>query len=145
MLQAASYEAIAQPALNVWDTLKSMPGTEQGLAPMLVDPGVKKSAKNGSEIVKDPRFTTTHITLGARGDSYYEYMLKQYLVGGKKDKKLLDMYTESMRGVRDLLLRETKPCVSPPTHARLNHQSDSRSKLPGRISVLDCISEMLTL
>ena len=117
MLQAASYEAIAQPALGVWDTLKDMPGTQQGLAPMLVDPGLPKKSKNGTEHARVPHFTTTHITLGARGDSYYEYMLKQYLVGGKKDKKLLGMYTEAMRGVRDLLLGETKPCVSPPTHA----------------------------
>ena len=27
------------------------------------------------------------ITLGARGDSYYEYLLKQWLQGGKKEKE----------------------------------------------------------
>ena len=29
--------------------------------------------------------TSSHITLGARGDSYYEYLLKQWLQGGKED------------------------------------------------------------
>jgi len=29
--------------------------------------------------------SSSHITLGARGDSYYEYLLKQWLQGDKKD------------------------------------------------------------
>lgn len=28
---------------------------------------------------------TSTITLGARGDSYYEYLLKQWIQGGKKE------------------------------------------------------------
>lgn len=34
------------------------------------------------------------ITLGARGDSYYEYLLKQWLLTGKKDGFYRDLYTE---------------------------------------------------
>lgn len=30
------------------------------------------------------------ISLGARGDSYYEYLLKQWLLGGRKDDALLE-------------------------------------------------------
>lgn len=29
--------------------------------------------------------SSSHITLGARGDSYYEYLLKQWLQGAKED------------------------------------------------------------
>jgi hypothetical protein len=116
---------MAQPALDVWKVLRNMTGTQQGLAPILIDPGVgeakkkktKKKAKVGDELSSTAHFTTNHITLGARGDSYYEYMLKQYLVGGKKDEKLLVMYVESMRGVRDLLLAQTKPGVRSIWHA----------------------------
>lgn len=107
MCAGASYDAISKPALAVWDILRNMTGIEQGLAPIHIDPG-------GSAVDAKPlkaHFTVKHITLGARGDSYYEYMLKQYLIGGKKDDKLLEMYTESMRGVRNLLLAETKPCA----------------------------------
>ena len=32
------------------------------------------------------RFTPTTLTLGARADSYYEYLLKQWLLSGKSDK-----------------------------------------------------------
>lgn len=34
------------------------------------------------------------ITLGARGDSYYEYLLKQWLLTGKRDDFYRDLYTE---------------------------------------------------
>lgn len=34
------------------------------------------------------------ITLGARGDSYYEYLLKQWLLTGKQDDFYRDLYNE---------------------------------------------------
>jgi hypothetical protein len=34
------------------------------------------------------------ITLGARGDSYYEYLLKQWLVTGKRDTHFLHQYLD---------------------------------------------------
>ena len=34
------------------------------------------------------------ITLGARADSYYEYLLKQWLLTGKREKFYLDIYNE---------------------------------------------------
>lgn len=37
----------------------------------------------------------SHITLGARGDSYYEYLLKQWLQSGKTDTRWKDMYMYS--------------------------------------------------
>lgn len=40
------------------------------------------------------------ITLGARGDSYYEYLLKQWLITGKIEDHYLERYLE----VRPLLL-----------------------------------------
>ena len=49
------------------------------------------------------------ITLGARGDSYYEYLLKQWLQGGKKEQALLDDYKASMKGVMDKLVRKSSP------------------------------------
>lgn len=33
------------------------------------------------------------LTLGARGDSYYEYLLKQWLASGKKDEPLLRLFS----------------------------------------------------
>lgn len=106
---------MAQPALDVWAALRNTPGREQGLAPFLIDPGdTGNSSVNAPDLDRvQAHFSGNHITLGARSDSYYEYMLKQYLLGDKQDQKLLDMYVEAMRGVKDLLLGETKPRMCP--------------------------------
>merc|ERR1719361_774385 len=49
------------------------------------------------------------ITLGARGDSYYEYLLKQWLQTGKTLDYLRADYNESMEGVMTRLVQKTYP------------------------------------
>jgi hypothetical protein len=48
--------------------------------------------------VDSGRFTKTTLTLGARADSYYEYLLKQWLLSGKsskpKEHRFLKAYEE---------------------------------------------------
>ena len=56
-----------------------------------------------------PSFSNNKISLGAMGDSIYEYMLKMWLQGGKKEKWLRDMYDQSMQGVHDKLLQKSTP------------------------------------
>jgi len=49
------------------------------------------------------------ITLGARGDSYYEYLLKQWLQTGQTLDYLRQDYNESMEGVMSKLVARTVP------------------------------------
>ena len=49
------------------------------------------------------------ITLGARGDSYYEYLLKQWIQTGKTLDYLRADYNESMEGVMTRLVQKTHP------------------------------------
>ncbi|XP_063227766.1 endoplasmic reticulum mannosyl-oligosaccharide 1,2-alpha-mannosidase isoform X2 [Bacillus rossius redtenbacheri] len=49
------------------------------------------------------------ITLGARGDSYYEYLLKQWLQTGRTVDYFRDDYLEAIAGVQKLLVRRTNP------------------------------------
>ena len=56
-----------------------------------------------------PSFSNNKITLGAMGDSIYEYMLKMWLQGGRKEQWLRDMYDQSMQGVHDKLLQKSSP------------------------------------
>ena len=49
------------------------------------------------------------ITLGARGDSYYEYLLKQWIQTGKTQDYLKADFLESMRGVATKLSKRTLP------------------------------------
>uniref|UniRef100_A0A914CU97 alpha-1,2-Mannosidase n=1 Tax=Acrobeloides nanus TaxID=290746 RepID=A0A914CU97_9BILA len=51
----------------------------------------------------------TAITFGARADSYYEYLLKQWLQTGKKIDWLLEDYKKSMTSMIKLLLRQSEP------------------------------------
>jgi hypothetical protein len=61
------------------------------------------------------KFMGRTITLGARGDSYYEYLLKQWIqTGASFDKNhenyyLLEDWLESVQGVRENLIRYTVP------------------------------------
>ncbi|XP_042889053.1 endoplasmic reticulum mannosyl-oligosaccharide 1,2-alpha-mannosidase-like isoform X2 [Penaeus japonicus] len=49
------------------------------------------------------------ITLGARGDTYYEYLLKQWIQTGRTRDFLRDDFNESVTGMEHLLARRTEP------------------------------------
>jgi len=50
------------------------------------------------------------ITLGALGDSFYEYLLKVYIYSGKrkKDKFLRKFYDEAVEGMENILLTKSE-------------------------------------
>ncbi|XP_046566633.1 endoplasmic reticulum mannosyl-oligosaccharide 1,2-alpha-mannosidase-like [Haliotis rubra] len=49
------------------------------------------------------------ITVGARGDSYYEYLLKQWIQSGKKLDVFKDDYVEAIAGMKEKLVRRSEP------------------------------------
>eukprot|EP00891_Asterochloris_glomerata_P000369 jgi/Astpho2/369/Aster-02244 len=71
-------------------------GCQQGLCPVWVNP-------------HSGLFHGFDKTLGARGDSYYEYLLKYWILTGKTDEAILRQYVGAMQGVRDLLLQRSGP------------------------------------
>ncbi|KLU84222.1 endoplasmic reticulum mannosyl-oligosaccharide 1,2-alpha-mannosidase [Magnaporthiopsis poae ATCC 64411] len=72
--------------LNQWD----------GLVPIFLNPATGK-------------FQGENIRLGSRGDSYYEYLIKQYLQTNKKEQVYSDMWHEALGGVRKHLVTYTEP------------------------------------
>ncbi|MQL71721.1 hypothetical protein Taro_004031 [Colocasia esculenta] len=86
-------------AMKVLEHFKTLPKVE-GLVPIYISP-------------HSGQFSGENIRLGSRGDSYYEYLIKVWLQqrGGHSNhlKYLHDMYEESMKGVRNLLVRKTIP------------------------------------
>ena len=101
-----SYEAVAS---RVMDHLRNMPtrggegggggakmawpaGLPRGLYPMFISP------QTGT-------FESSEITLGARADSLYEYLLKQWLLSGQTDHRVRAMYDESVDAIRTHLVR----------------------------------------
>ena len=68
-----------------------------GLVPIYINPNTGKFR------------TGSTITLGARGDSYYEYLLKQWLQTGKTQDYLKLDFLESMQAVAQRLAKRTLP------------------------------------
>ncbi|KAK9829091.1 hypothetical protein WJX72_003851 [[Myrmecia] bisecta] len=87
---------LADQTLKVVEQIRTMAGKTQGLAPIMINP-------------HSGHFESQVLTLGARGDSYYEYLLKQWLIAGKVCNTSRTEYKVAMRGVRDLLLDSTRP------------------------------------
>lgn len=69
---------------------------EAGLVPIYISPTTGE-------------FHGNNIRLGSRGDSYYEYLIKQYLQTNKQESLYLEMWDESLQGVRDHLVTYTEP------------------------------------
>lgn len=55
------------------------------------------------------KFHGENIRLGSRGDSYYEYLIKQYLQTNKKEPIYQEMWDEALQGVRKHLITYTEP------------------------------------
>ena len=53
-------------------------------------------------------FRGENIRLGSRGDSYYEYLLKQYLQTSEGEPVYLDLWHESLEGIKKHLLTYSK-------------------------------------
>ncbi|KAK2753603.1 mannosyl-oligosaccharide alpha-1,2-mannosidase [Arachnomyces sp. PD_36] len=53
-------------------------------------------------------FKSNNIRLGSRGDSYYEYLIKQYLQTSKQEPIYLEMWDEALVGIRKHLIAYTK-------------------------------------
>ncbi|KAF7304079.1 alpha-1,2-Mannosidase [Mycena indigotica] len=55
----------------------------------------------------DGSFSQTTIRMGSNADSYYEYLLKQYLQTSQTEPVLRTMYADAMAGIRKYLLKTT--------------------------------------
>ncbi|KAF2807610.1 mannosyl-oligosaccharide 1,2-alpha-mannosidase [Mytilinidion resinicola] len=98
-------------AAKVMEVLDGI-GIPDGLVPIFVEP------HSGS-------FTTREIRLGSRGDSYYEYLIKQYLQ--TSETIYLDMWEEALAGIQKHLIIPTK-------HAKLNIVAELPSGIGGALS-----------
>ncbi|KAJ8413840.1 hypothetical protein AAFF_G00064380 [Aldrovandia affinis] len=82
---------------EVMKHVHKLEGKHDGLVPMFIN-------------TNSGQFTHLGVyTLGARADSYYEYLLKQWVQGGKQESELLEDYLKSMEGVKKNLLRKSSP------------------------------------
>ena len=83
---------LAEKVMQVLESNKP----QDGLVPIYVNPDTGK-------------YQGHLIRLGSRGDSYYEYLLKQYLQTNKQELVYWDMYRESVEGVKKHLVSDSYP------------------------------------
>ncbi|KAM6048206.1 endoplasmic reticulum mannosyl-oligosaccharide 1,2-alpha-mannosidase [Chlamydotis macqueenii] len=82
---------------DVMKHVHTLSGKNDGLVPMFIN-------------TNSGQFTHLGVyTLGARADSYYEYLLKQWIQGGKKENELLEDYMRAIEGVKKHLLQRSQP------------------------------------
>ncbi|CAL4093322.1 unnamed protein product, partial [Meganyctiphanes norvegica] len=82
------------------------------------------------------------ITLGARGDSYYEYLLKQWIQSGKTKDYLRNDYNESITGMEKHLAARTEPNkllffgeLHGSSHNFVNKMDELTCYLPGTLAL----------
>jgi hypothetical protein len=56
-----------------------------------------------------PQFRNNHLTFGAMADSFYEYMLKVWIQGGRVEPMYREMYDKAIQGMHDELLQVSTP------------------------------------
>uniref|UniRef100_A0A452EVA9 alpha-1,2-Mannosidase n=1 Tax=Capra hircus TaxID=9925 RepID=A0A452EVA9_CAPHI len=86
-----------EAAEEVTRRVHGLHGKLDGLVPMFIDTNSGSFTQLGE------------FTLGAGADSYYEYLLKQWIQGGKKERQLLEDYLEAVDGIRKHLLARSEP------------------------------------
>ncbi|CAH2316853.1 endoplasmic reticulum mannosyl-oligosaccharide 1,2-alpha-mannosidase [Pelobates cultripes] len=82
---------------QVTQHVHGLSGKRDGLVPMFIN-------TNSGQFTHPGVFT-----LGARADSYYEYLLKQWIQSGKKENMFLEDYNQAIEGVKKNLLRKSAP------------------------------------
>lgn len=89
LTQNRKFWDVAEKAMMAIKSIKSY----NGLLPILISP------MDGS--------TFFHIRVGSRGDSYYEYLIKQYLQTNRTETVYREMYDVAMTGIKEELVRDT--------------------------------------
>lgn len=72
-------------------------------------------------------YFTEHMSLGALGDSYYEYLLKAWLQSGQTDAEARDMFDDAMSSIITHMVRKSTnglTYVSDLKFDRLEHKMD---------------------
>lgn len=81
-------------------------------------------------------FLTEHMSLGALGDSFYEYLLKSWIQSGQTDNQARKMYDDAMAAIIEHMIRTSS--------SGLIYTSDLKSdRLEHKMDHLACFSGMV--
>jgi len=80
-----------------------------------------------------------HCSVGAMGDSYYEYLLKEWLRSGKADRQAKEMFEEAIDGIEEVLLQNSSQghvYIADWMNGRLVHKMDHLACFAGGMFAL---------
>lgn len=84
--------------------------------------------------------TTDHMSMGALGDSFYEYLLKSWIQSGKTDRDALKMYDEAISAVEKNLIQTSAKShliyLADMKYDRLEHKMDHLACFAGGLFAL---------
>lgn len=125
LTQEPQYQEVVN---EVMKQVHNLGGKQDGLVPMFINTNSGQFTHRGV------------FTLGARADSYYEYLLKQWIQGGKMEDMLLEDYLQAIDGVKKHLVRQTGPnsltFIGELSHNRFNPKMDHLvCFLPGTLAL----------
>lgn len=78
---------------------------------------------------------TVHMSLGALGDSFYEYLLKEYIRSGQTDNEARDMYVDAMSAImQHMIVTSSNGLIytSDMKFDRLEHKMDHLACFAGK-------------
>lgn len=101
LAKATGRPELKEKVEKVFEIMKEI-APENGLYPYFY----RNSNLRGNNL---PQAANNKITFGAMSDSFYEYMLKCWLQGGKTEPLYREMYDKAIQGMHDELLQTSEP------------------------------------
>ena len=94
-----------------------------------------------------PTFANNKLTFGAMSDSFYEYMLKLWIQGGKTESLYREMYDESIEGMHTELLQVSSPSkltyIADKNGGHMDHKMDHLVCFMGGLLALGAYTDPL--
>ncbi|KAI8985878.1 glycoside hydrolase [Pilobolus umbonatus] len=90
------YWIAAERVMDRMNEVSTKTPAVEGLVPIYINP-------------EDGEFASKEIRLGSRGDSYYEYLLKQYLQTDKTELIYRERYDHAVAGIKKHLIQKSHP------------------------------------
>ncbi len=82
------------------------------------------------------KLNSGHSSVGGLGDSFYEYLLKAWLISNKRDTVAKEMYDEAVKGIEAQLIQRSKSglaYIAEIRGSRLDHKMDHLTCFAGTL------------
>ncbi|XP_069742958.1 mannosyl-oligosaccharide 1,2-alpha-mannosidase IA isoform X4 [Narcine bancroftii] len=102
--QLSGNPVFAEKMMNIRKVLNRL-DKPQGLYPNYLNPNSGQWGQR--RIVKENHCATDHVSVGGLGDSFYEYLLKAWLMSDKTDEEARKMYYDAIQAIETHLIRKS--------------------------------------